>query len=318
MANLPSIFVDGQEGTTGLRIHEYLARRSDLNVLKIDPEKRKDTAERKRLINAADLVFLCLPDAASREAVTLVENPNTRVIDASTAFRTDPTWVYGLPELDRNQREKIRAAKRVANPGCHATAFILGAHPLVEAGIVPASLPLTCFSLTGYSGGGKKMIANYEAPDAPAKLKAPRHYGLKLNHKHLPEMQKITGLEMPPIFTPVVCAVHSGLAVETFLPVSMLGKRVTAADVQVVLAAHYAGEKFVRVLPPENDAYLDEGFLDITACNGTNRADIFVFGNADQITVITRLDNLGKGASGAAIQCMNIMLGCDESSGLTV
>lgn len=314
----PSIFVDGQEGTTGLRIHEHLAQRSDLNVLKIDAEKRKDLSERKRLINSADIVFLCLPDAASREAVALVENPNTKVIDASTAFRTDPLWAYGLPELSKTHREKIRASKRVANPGCHATAFLLGAYPLVQAGIIPTSLTVPCFSLTGYSGGGKKMIASYEAPDAPAKLKAPRHYGLKFNHKHLPEMQNIAGLSVPPMFTPVVCAVHSGLAVELFLPVSQLGKKVSAADVQRILATHYADEKFVKVMPAEVDACLDEGFYDITACNGTNRADIFVFGNADQIAVITRLDNLGKGASGAAIQCMNILLGCDESAGLHV
>lgn len=313
----PSIFVDGQEGTTGLRIHEHLAKRDDLNILKIDAEKRKDTAERKRLINSADIVFLCLPDAASREAVALVENPNTKVIDASTAYRTDPTWAYGLPELSAAHREKIRGSKRIANPGCHATAFLLGAFPLVQAGVIPHSLPVTCFSLTGYSGGGKKMIASYESPDAPARLKAPRHYGLKLNHKHLPEMQKIAGLDVAPMFTPVVCAVHSGLAVELFLPVSMLGKKVSASEVQKILADHYAGEKFVKVMPIEADAYLDEGFFDITACNGTNRADVYVFGNAEQIAVITRLDNLGKGASGAAIQCMNILLNSDESTGLS-
>ncbi len=312
----PNIFVDGQEGTTGLRIHEHLSQRSDLNVLKIDAEKRKDTAERKKLINSADIVFLCLPDAASREAVALVENHNTKVIDASTAYRTDASWAYGLPELSKAHREKIRAGKRIANPGCHATAFLLGVYPLVQAGIIPAGMMLNCFSLTGYSGGGKKMIAQYEAADAPAKLKAPRHYGLKLNHKHLPEMQKIAGLSVPPIFTPVVCAVHSGLAVETFLPVAQLGKKVSAADVQQILAAHYAGEKFIKVMPYPAETSLDEGFFDITACNGTNRADIFVFGNDDQIILLSRIDNLGKGASGAAIQCMNILLGCDEAEGL--
>ena len=316
----PKIYVDGQEGTTGLRINEYLAARKDLEVLRIDSDKRKDVAERKRLLNAADVAFLCLPDAASREAVALVENPGTRIIDASTAFRTDPAWAYGLPELSAAQRVKIREGKRIAVPGCHATAFILPVYPLVQAGIIAKDMALTCFSLTGYSGGGKKMIADYEHPDASPKLKAPRHYALKLTHKHLPEMQAIAGLKFAPLFTPVVCHVHSGLAVETFLPVQHLARKVTAVEIQQVLAAHYKGEKFVRVLPLDAEAHLDHGFLDITACNGTNRADIFVFGHEDHgghVVVLTRLDNLGKGASGAAVQCMNLALGFDEGTGLT-
>lgn len=318
----PKIFVDGQEGTTGLRIHEYLAARAggggDIEVLKIDPEKRKDVAARKALLNAADVAFLCLPDAASREAVALVENPKTCVIDASTAFRTDPAWAYGLPELSPQQREKIRHSKRVAVPGCHASAFVLPVYPLVRAGVIPADCPLTCFSLTGYSGGGKKMIAAYEEMEPPNhKLRAPRHYGLKLTHKHLPEMQTMAGLQVPPVFTPVVCNVHSGLAVEVFLPVSLLAPKSNPARVARLLVDHYAGERFVKVLPLESEAHLDDGFFDITACNGTNRADIFVFGNEGQIVIVTRLDNLGKGASGAAIQCMNLVLGVDEGCGLT-
>jgi N-acetyl-gamma-glutamyl-phosphate reductase len=316
----PSVFVDGQEGTTGLRIHEYLAARSDIQILKIDPEKRKDASARQELLNAADVVFLCLPDAAAREAVALIDNPRTRVIDASTAFRTDPAWVYGLPEISAAQREKVRHAKRVAVPGCHASAFILPLAPLVAEGIVPADAPLSCFSLTGYSGGGKKMIAAYEAPARDPKLAAPRPYALKLTHKHLPEMQKIVGLRYPPIFTPVVCPVHSGLAVETFLPTrELVGKAAGGEWPQALaekLAAHYAGERFVRVMPYESDAFLDDGFFDITACNGTNRAEIFVFGHADQVVLITRLDNLGKGASGAAVQCLNLLLGVDEATGL--
>ena len=315
----PKIYVDGQEGTTGLRIHEYLAGRGDVEVLRIEGEKRKDAGERKRLINAADVVFLCLPDAASREAVSLVENGRTKVIDASTAFRTDAGWAYGLPELGAGQRAKIREARRIAVPGCHASAFLLGVAPLVAAGIIAREAVLTCFSLTGYSGAGKKMIAAYEAADAPAKLKSPRHYALKLTHKHLPEMRAIAGLAHMPLFTPVICNTHSGMAVETFLPPPALARKATAAEIREALAKHFAGERFVRVMPfdAEAAAGLDEGFLDITACNGTNRADVFVFGHDERIVVITRLDNLGKGASGAAVQCMNLALGFEEGAGLT-
>lgn len=318
----PKIYVDGQEGTTGLKIHEHLARRTDVEILRIDPEKRKDPAERKRLLNAADVAFLCLPEVASREAVALVENPHTRIIDASTAFRTDPAWAYGLPELDGKkgkQRQKIRQSRRIAVPGCHASAFVLAVYPLVHAGILPREAVLTCFSLTGYSGGGKKMIAMYEAPDASKNLLAPRHYALKLTHKHLPEMQIIPGLVHPPLFTPVVCNIYKGLAVQTFLPRQTLAKSFSPEKIHRVLADHYAGEKFVRVLPLDPDAAgpdLDNGFMDITACNDTNRADIFVLGHEGQTILITRLDNLEKGASGAAVQCMNLTIGMEESIGL--
>jgi N-acetyl-gamma-glutamyl-phosphate reductase len=319
----PKIFVDGQEGTTGLRIHEYLSARSgaggDLDVLRIDAEKRKDLAERKKLINAADVVFLCLPDAASQEAVSLVENERTRVIDASTAFRTDPAWAYGLPELSKAAREKIRHSRRIANPGCHASAFLLGIAPLVAAGLVNREAALTCFSITGYSGGGKKMIAAYEAADAPAALKSPRHYSLKFGHKHLPEMRVQAGLAHVPAFTPVVCATYSGLAAEVFLPAGagVLTRKISPGDVRDILARHYEGERFVKVMPFEAEAHVDamNGF-DITACNGTNRADVFIFGNEEQMAVMVRLDNLGKGASGAAVQCMNLALGMEETTGL--
>ncbi|HUO10910.1 MAG TPA: N-acetyl-gamma-glutamyl-phosphate reductase [Phycisphaerae bacterium] len=315
------IYVDGQEGTTGLRINEYLAARNDIEILKIDPDKRKDPAERKRLLNAADVAFLCLPDAASREAVAMIDNPYTRVIDASTAFRTDSAWAYGLPELSPAHRKKIKTSKRIANPGCHATAFLLSVYPLVSAGIIPAEAILTCFSLTGYSGGGKKMIAQYEAPDAPGKLKAPRHYALGMNHKHLPEMQKIAGLTHPPLFTPVVCNVHSGLAVEVFLPVSLLRGAQSPQKVHAQLAAHYEREPFVEVLPFDPARALDDGFFDMTACNDTNRADLAVFGNhtgEGQIVLLCRLDNLGKGAAGAAVQCLNMLLGAPETAGLSI
>ncbi len=310
------IFVDGQEGTTGLRIHDYLSARSDVEILTIDSAKRKDSAERQRLLNAADVVFLCLPDIASREAVQLIENDRTKVIDASTAFRTDPAWAYGLPELSAEAREKIRNSTRVAVPGCHASAFLLPVMPLIRAGILSAGATLSCFSLTGYSGGGKKMIAAYEDAAADPKLRAPRHYALGMTHKHLPEMQKIAGLTHAPLFTPVVCPVHSGLAVELFLPQDAFAQKVTPAEIHKHLCAHYAKEPFVHVLPLDMHESLDEGFFDITTCNGTNRADIGVFGHEGQAAIVTRLDNLGKGAAGAAIQCLNLLLGIDETHGL--
>lgn len=317
MNTLAKIYVDGQEGTTGLRINDYLARRRDVEILKIDSDKRKDVAERKRLLNAADVVFLCLPDGASREAVALIENDRTKVIDASTAFRTDPAWAYGLPELSAELREKIRGSKRVAVPGCHASAFLLAVFPLVKSGMISRDAVLTCFSLTGYSGGGKKMIAAYESPEASEKLRAPRHYALGLNHKHLPEMQMIAGLTHAPLFTPVVCDVYSGLAVEVFLPRQVFVRDVSPIAVHEALATHYVDQTFVRVLRFGSEAALDGGFFDITACNGTNRADIAVFGHDDQIVVMTRLDNLGKGAGGAAVQCLNLMIGQSENYGIT-
>lgn len=313
----PKIFVDGQEGTTGLKIHERLAGRTDVDVLRIDPGKRKDVEARRALINEADLVFLCLPEAASREAVSLVTNPRTRIIDASTAFRTDSDWTYGIPELNQKQRQFIAASHRVSNPGCHATGFILALYPLIQEGIVPKDYPVTCQSITGYSGGGRKLIAEYESnPSGRDKLEFPRHYALNFSHKHLPEMQKVTGLLYPPIFNPVVADVYSGMAVTVPLESRLLSKKSSAKKVQEVLASYYAAERFVRVLPYEADAYLDDGYFNMAECNNTNRIDLFVFGNDDQMVLLSRLDNLGKGASGAAVQNMNIMLGVDEGLGL--
>jgi len=318
----PIVFVDGQEGTTGLRIHEHLAMRNDLEILKIAPDKRRDLAEREKLLNAADVVFLCLPDGASREAVGLVTNPRTIIIDASTAFRTDPAWTFGLPELHPTYRTKLKTSKRIAVPGCHATAFLLPVAPLVSCGVIAPSAPLTCFSLTGYSGGGKKMIAEYESPAAPASFKGPRPYALTLAHKHLPEMKTHSGLNQPPLFQPVVCNVHSGLTVETFLPAPLLSGSVTPQEIHALLSTHYQDEPFIRILPFDPDAtgtQLTNGFFDITANNGTNRADIAVFGNsrsAGNVLLLARLDNLGKGASTAAIQCMNLALNLDETIGL--
>ncbi len=309
------VFVDGQEGTTGLRIHEYLAGRADVEVLRIDPDKRKDAAERARLLNAADVAFLCLPDAASREAAAMVSNPNTCLIDASTAHRTAPGWAFGLPELAPTQRAAIRACKRIANPGCHASGFILLMRPLVDAGLVPADTVVAATSITGYSGGGKTMIADYEAAgDLPPSLKAPRPYALGLQHKHVPEMMAHTGLVRAPIFMPIVGPFYKGLAVT--VPLDLTALNCSAATLHAAFDARYAGERFMRVMPLRDVVTLEAGFFDVQACNDTNRVDVFVFANDTQALLMARLDNLGKGASGAAVQAMNVHLGVDEGLGL--
>lgn len=309
------VFVDGQEGTTGLRIHEYLARRDDLVVLRIDPAKRKDTAERALWLNAADVAFLCLPDAAARDAAALVENADTCLIDASTAHRTAPGWSFGLPELCPGQREVLRRSKRIANPGCHATAFILLLRPLIDAGLVPAALPVSATSISGYSGGGRKLIEQYQAGGDP-RLEAPRPYGLTLSHKHLPEMKVHTGLAVEPVFLPIVGNFYQGLAVSVPLHLSQLAPGTTGGALHAALARRYAGERFVRVLPFDEPATLGDGYFDVQACNGTNRADVFVFANDSRALLVARLDNLGKGASGAAVQAMNVHLGIEEGTGL--
>lgn len=311
------VFVDGQEGTTGLQINEYLAKRADITLLKIDADKRKDVAERKRLINESDITFLCLPDDAAKESVALVDNPNTCVIDASTAHRINPEWTFGLPEVAKDQREKIRRSKRIANPGCHASAFILAIKPLVAAGLLPVDTQIAANSITGYSGGGKKMIADYEAASASTtQLKAPRAYALALGHKHLPEMCAYTGLTVEPIFQPIVGPFYKGLAVTAYLHPKQFTRKVTPADVQKIIADYYADEAFIRVLPVDLDATTEGGFYNVEANNDTNRVDIAVFGNEERMLIIARLDNLGKGASGAAVQAMNVHLGVDESLGL--
>ncbi|MEP6739364.1 MAG: N-acetyl-gamma-glutamyl-phosphate reductase [Caldimonas sp.] len=309
------VFVDGQEGTTGLRIHEYLALRADVEVLRAAPELRKDPAERARLLNAADVAFLCLPDLAAREAAALVTNPATCLIDASTAHRTASDWVFGLPELAPDQRARIRASKRIANPGCHATGFILLVRPLVDAGLVSSSALLTATSITGYSGGGKKMIEQYEA-GGDARLLAPRPYALTLAHKHLPEMAVHSRLETPPVFMPIVGNFLKGLAVAIPLHLSELRRGSTAEQLHAALAERYAGERFVHVVPFDDATKLGDGYFDVQSCNGSNRVDLFVFANETQTILMCRLDNLGKGASGAAVQSMNIHLGIDEGTGL--
>ncbi|WP_321787668.1 N-acetyl-gamma-glutamyl-phosphate reductase [Paraburkholderia sp. J94] len=309
------VFVDGQEGTTGLKIFEYLSQRADVEILRIDEAQRKDVEERRRLINASDVTFLCLPDVASRESASLVENDRTVLIDASTAFRTQADWAYGLPELTRAQREKVRASKRIAVPGCHASAFVLAMRPLVEAGLVAPGFAAHSYSLTGYSGGGKKMIAEYEA-GGNEKLMSPRPYALGLTHKHLPEMAFHGGLKQAPVFTPIVGPFYKGLAVTTYFSPEQLTRRATPQDVLALYSEYYAGEKFVRVMPFNADENLDGGMFDVQANNDTNRVDLFVFGNDEQFVTVARLDNLGKGASGAAIQCMNLAIGAAEDSGL--
>ena len=312
------VFVDGQEGTTGLQIHERLAARADIETLTIDPVLRKDPAARKSCLNAADVVFLCLPDVAAIESAALVENPRTCVIDASTAHRTNPAWAFGVPELAPSYRNALRTSKRIANPGCHATALALAVRPLVQSGIIPADHVLSFFSLSGYSGGGKKLIAAYRQSPLPAQLESPRPYALNLMHKHLPEMQAHTGLTSAPIFIPVVANFYQGLAVTIPLPLRQFPSQPTAAEIHQLLAKTYAGEKFVRVLPLGDETILDSGgYFDVQACNGTNRCDLAVFANGDRTVIMARLDNLGKGASGSAIQCMNLHLGIDEGTGLT-
>jgi len=309
------VFVDGQEGTTGLRIHEYLAQRDDVEVLRIDPEQRKDAAERARLLNAADVAFLCLPDAAAKEAAALVTNPATCLIDASTAHRTAAGWAFGLPELSAGQRERIRTAKRIANPGCHASAFILLVRPLVDAGLVPASLPISATSITGYSGGGKKMIEQYQT-GGDLRLASPRPYALTLSHKHIPEMTAHTGLAVKPVFQPIVGNFYKGLSVSVPLHLSELRRGTSAEQLQAAFEQRYGSERFIRVMPLRDSATLEDGFFDVQACNDTNRVDIFVFASETQALLMARLDNLGKGASGAAVQTMNVHLRIDEALGL--
>lgn len=313
----PKVFVDGQSGTTGLKIHDHLSKRDDLEVLFIDEDKRKDMDARREFINKSDIVFLCLPDSAAKESVSLIENDSTRVIDASTAHRTNPQWVYGFPELSSERRNKIKEAKRVCVPGCHASGFIALIYPLVKAGILPPDYPVTCTSVTGYSGGGKALIEKYQDENAGSYFNSPRHYGLKLDHKHLPEMQHFTELEHPPVFDPVLGNFYQGMAVSIPLVTRLLNKKPNAVDIHQVLSNHYYGEHFVKVMPFDNEAYLDElGHFNPELCNGTNTMEIFVFGHEEQAMLMARFDNLGKGASGAAIQNMNIMLGLEESIGL--
>ena len=302
---MTKVFIDGSAGTTGLRIRERLADRRDIELITLSEERRKDLSARSDALNSADVAFLCLPDAAAKEAVSLIES-GVAVIDTSTAHRTAEGWTYGFPELT-GQREKIAASRRVANPGCHASGFIVLVEPLVRAGLLDPSAALTCFSLTGYSGGGKSMIADYESPDRPEALSSPRQYGLTQSHKHLPEMAKVCGLSTAPVFCPIVADFYSGM--EVTVPVFAGDVRGTADDIRAVYAERYRGPVVTAAEPPE-------GMLAANALSGLDSMQVMVTGNDERILLVSVFDNLGKGASGAAVQNMNIILGIDETTGL--
>ena len=317
MSSKTKIFIDGSEGTTGLRIHERFGQRDDIELIPISAELRKDVEEIKRLINQSDITFLCLPDAAARESVSLVENENVRIIDTSTAHRTEDGWAYGFPELSPVHRNRIKEGKRIAVPGCHATGFISLAYPIVSQGILPSDYPVAAFSLTGYSGGGKKMIAEYESDERPVELDAPREYALTQKHKHLKEMKKITGLSREPLFSPIVADYYSGMVVSLPLYTDYLKKETSPEKLAKFFAEYYAGEQFIKVMPYGAEEEL-KGMMAGNGCSGWDGLKIFVTGNEERVVLHAQFDNLGKGASGAAIQCLNIMLGCEESKGLNL
>ncbi len=312
---MKKVFIDGSEGTTGLRIFERFVGRDDIELLKIPSEQRKNPDEIKKYINASDITFLCLPDAAAQEAVAMVENENVIIIDTSTAHRTKEGWAYGYPELSDNHRNAIKTGKRIAVPGCYATGFITIIYPLVAGGILSKNYPVSAFAMSGYSGAGKKTIAIYEAQERDKELDAPREYALTQNHKHLKEMQKITGLDKIPLFSPIICDYYSGMLLTTPFYTDMLIGNPGPEKVHAFFQDYYAGEKFVKVMPFGKEAEYN-GFLAGNACSGWDGIEIYITGNEERLLVSTRFDNLGKGASGAAIQCMNILLGCEEDKGL--
>jgi len=310
---MKKIFIDGSAGTTGLRIAERLENRKDIEIIRLMEENRKDINARKEALNEADVAFLCLPDAAAVEAVSLIDNPNTVVIDASTAHRTNPDWAYGFPELSQEHEEKIKNSKRIANPGCHASGFIALIYPLVEKGIIGKDILLSCTSLTGYSGGGKKMIADYESMERDPLLEAPRQYGLTQNHKHLPEMKAVTGINNDPLFLPIVGAFYSGMEVTVPVFASQLNDGFTVEDIKSAYREKYTGEIVKYV-----EDFSEDGFCSANRLEMKDSMEISVSGNGDRILLIARYDNLGKGASGAAVECMNIVLGADKTEGLEI
>lgn len=306
---MKKVFIDGSAGTTGLRIAERLSNRKDIELIKLTEENRKDTNARKEALNSADIAFLCLPDKASIEAVSLIENDNTVVLDTSTAHRTNDGWAYGFPELSKSHREKIKTSKRIAVPGCHASGFIALIYPLIEKGILQKEACLSCFSLTGYSGGGKNMIAEYEAEGREELLDAPRQYGIAQMHKHLPEMSKICGIENAPAFIPVVADFYSGMEVTIPLFASQINGNIE--EIKAVYKEKYTGP-IVKYI----EDFDESGFVSANKLSFNDGMEISVSGNSDRILLIARYDNLGKGASGAAIECMNIVLGTEEITGL--
>lgn len=309
---MKKIFIDGKAGTTGLRIYERLSQREDLELMLLPEEKRKDIEARREALNTCDIAFLCLPDAAAIESVSLIENENVRVLDTSTAHRTNPGWAYGFPELSQKHREKIKSSNRIAVPGCHASGFISLVYPLVEAGVLSADTLLTCHSLTGYSGGGKKMIAEYEDPNSDSALKSPRQYGLTQNHKHLKEMRAITGINSFPAFCPIVSDYYSGMLVS----VPIFKEQLSGASMDNIKEIY--ANKYNSDIVKYNNEIGENGFICSNKLSFNDSMEIFVEGNEDRILLMSRYDNLGKGASGAAIQNMNIVLGIDEKTGLEV
>ncbi len=308
---MKKVFIDGKSGTTGLRIYERLAHRADVTLLTLSEEERKVPARRREMLNAADVAFLCLPDDAAREAVSMIENPDTVVLDTSTAHRTAPGWVYGFPELSPSFEEAVHTARRIAIPGCHASGFIALVKPLVDAGLLPPTAHLTCHSVTGYSGGGKKMIAQYEGPDRSPLLDAPRQYGLGQTHKHLKEMQAVCALESAPIFCPIVADFYSGMVVTVPLFLSDLVPNTTVEQIKAVYRAQYSGP--VVCFAEEAD---EDGMLSASGLSGKDKMELSVFGNEERILLTARYDNLGKGASGAAVEVMNLVLGAPKTMGL--
>ena len=308
---MKKVFIDGSAGTTGLRIFERLSARQDLELITLTGDARKDPEARKQALNSCDIAFLCLPDAAAMESVSLIENDHVTVLDTSTAHRTNPDWAYGFPEISAAAKEKIQNSKRIAVPGCHASGFISLVAPLVQAGILAADTRLTCHSITGYSGGGKKMIAEYEAGDRDKLLDAPRQYGLTQQHKHLKEMKAICGLEKEPIFCPIVSDFYSGMVVTVPLFKEDLAPGKTMADIKAVYAAQYQGPMVTY-----KETMDEAGFLSGAGLSYKDTMEVTVCGNEDRILLISRYDNLGKGASGAAVQCLNMVLGVDITTGL--
>ena len=310
---MKKIFIDGKAGTTGLRIYERLAERNDVSLILLSDDERKDPVARKKALNSCDIAFLCLPDDAAREAVAMIDNPDVVVIDASTAHRTEAGWSYGFPELSAEAEAEIRKSKRIANPGCHASGFVALVYPLVEAGIISSDILLSCHSITGYSGGGKKMIADYDAEARESLLNYPRQYGVTQQHKHLKEMKHITGIENAPIFSPIVSDFYSGMEVTVPLFAKNLNKGYTIEDIKLVYKNKYNGNivKYVENID-------DSGFLSAGILAGKDSMAISVYGNDERFILVALYDNLGKGASGAAVECMNIVIGEDPTKGLVI
>ena len=309
------VYIDGSVGTTGLRIFDRLSGREDITLLTLPEEKRKDRDARSEMINASDITFLCLPDAAAIEAVSLCENKKTKIIDASTAHRTEPGWTYGFPELSAEHRGAIRNSRRVAVPGCHASGFCALVYPLIKSGILDKDYPIAAYSVTGYSGGGKSMIADYAAEDRPEGLSSPGQYALGCSHKHLKEMTAVCGLAGNPLFNPIVADFYSGMVVSVPLYVSHLKGIDSAEELNRFFAEYYGGEKLINVLP-YSEKGTDSGFFYANELSGRDSMQLLISGNDERILLAARFSNLGKGASGAAVQCMNIMLGLDETEGL--